>query len=537
LEDIDLTRRNAPCPCGSGKRFKHCHGKIETDLNGKAEALRRQQHAARLHERRKQQGFGKPIEFFPLQSRKAVVIGRSIMIGEWPTFTNFLLDYFAERIGRQWIANEMSRGRDAHPIGQWARIMRKQDNSLPPGVISKTKINNSFRSVLSAAYSLYLVEHHYEQYDEPLFERMLNRLRISEGFFPALSETNTAASFLKAGYRLKYEDDLRAGHHAEFVATYPGTERRFSVEVKTRTGQLDGNRSSISQLKLKNKLSQALKKDLPWRRVVFIDINIPDIFTDPDSEVFRDILSQVDEAENTLKVRGAPAPPAYLFLVNQPFHFNLESLEGAPMVGALGFRMENFQPRAPNTSFRDFILGREAHSEMHVLIESMKIHAEPPSTFDGQYPEFAFGAPPVERWIVGNSYLVPGPNSEEVFAELQSATATVETKTMHGIFMANGVNFIAQAPMTDLEISAYVRSPETFFGVLENVNRRADNVLELAEFFYDNYRNTPKERLLEFLKDHPNLEKFKEYTQKDLAILVSEQWAAGAAKPGRISAA
>jgi preprotein translocase subunit SecA len=21
-------QRNAPCPCGSGKKYKHCHGKI-----------------------------------------------------------------------------------------------------------------------------------------------------------------------------------------------------------------------------------------------------------------------------------------------------------------------------------------------------------------------------------------------------------------------------------------------------------------------------------------------------------------------------
>jgi hypothetical protein len=114
---------------------------------------------------------------------------------------------------------------------------------------------------------------------------------------------------------------------------------------------LDSDRSRISQLKLKNKLSQALKKDLPWSRVVFIDLNIPDVVTDPQSAVLRDILSQVDEAESTLKVGGAAAPPAYLFLVNQPFHFNLESVEGAPMVGALGFRMATFQPRAETTSF------------------------------------------------------------------------------------------------------------------------------------------------------------------------------------------
>jgi preprotein translocase subunit SecA len=24
----DRTGRNAPCPCGSGKKFKHCHGAI-----------------------------------------------------------------------------------------------------------------------------------------------------------------------------------------------------------------------------------------------------------------------------------------------------------------------------------------------------------------------------------------------------------------------------------------------------------------------------------------------------------------------------
>lgn len=27
-----LTKRNAPCPCGSGKRFKHCHGQHGPDM-------------------------------------------------------------------------------------------------------------------------------------------------------------------------------------------------------------------------------------------------------------------------------------------------------------------------------------------------------------------------------------------------------------------------------------------------------------------------------------------------------------------------
>ena len=26
--DVFLVERNDPCPCGSGKKYKHCHGKL-----------------------------------------------------------------------------------------------------------------------------------------------------------------------------------------------------------------------------------------------------------------------------------------------------------------------------------------------------------------------------------------------------------------------------------------------------------------------------------------------------------------------------
>jgi hypothetical protein len=416
------------------------------------------------------------------------------------------LDYFAERMGRQWIANEMQNGATGHPLGQWASEMRDPSRTtVAPGIITNSKVNNAFRSILSAAYSLYLIEHHYEQYDEPLFERLLNRLRVSGGFYATLSETNAAASFLKAGFFLKYEDDLRAGHHAEFTATYPQTGRRFSVEVKTRTGPLNDDLNLKDQIKLKNKLSQALKKNLPWTRVVFINLNIPDIITDVESSMLDELLSEVEFAERTLRIRGAPAPSAYLFLTNQPFHYNLRSIEGAPMIGALGFRMETFQPRRAVT-FRQVILGREMHPEMHALIGSMKIHSEPPSTFDGQAPEFAFTETPHPRWIVGNQYLVPGPEGDEVLAQLQNATAVVETRTMHGVFRAHGVHFIVTAPMTNVEIKVYQRSPETFFGIVQSVGQQANTPLELAEFFYETYSRSSKETLLDFLKEHPDLD-------------------------------
>jgi hypothetical protein len=507
-------RRNAPCYCGSGKRFKHCHGKLGSEQESSTEVLRRQQ-----------QGFGKPIQSYLLRDGRAMVVGRTLLMGKWPSFTNFLLDYFAERIGRQWIASEMQLGEAGHPIAQWAIKMREQNIGRPRGVVAKITVNNAFRSMVSAAYNLYLIEHHYEQYDQPLFQRMLTRLRMKDGLLATLSEANTAASFLKAGFCLEYEDDLRPGQHAEFTATYPPTGRRFSVEVKTRSAP-DTTGDLKSRLKLKNKLSQALKKKLPFARVVFIDLNIPENITDIENSALEELLRQIEDAERTLKINGSPAPSAYLFLVNQPFHYNLTSIEGAPLICALGFRLETFQPRI--STFRQMVQGREKHPEMYRLIESMKVHSDLPSTFDGQHPEFAFDIDAARRrWLVGNEYLVPGPGDEEVLAQLQSATATPETKTMHGVFLAKGTNFIVQSPMTEAEIAAYKRSPETFFGVVQNVTRQAKDTIELAEFFHENYKNTAKDRLLALLKDHPAIEMLRNFSQNDLAIFISEQWALG----------
>ena len=101
------------------------------------------------------------------------------------------------------------------------------------------------------------------------------------------------------------------------------------------------------------------------------------------------------------------------------------------------------------------ILGRQQHPEMNALIESMKIHSEAPSTFDGEHPEFVFDRQAGEvSWLVGNQYLVPGPDNVEVMATLQSATVSPQGETMHGVFQTSGVNFVVNAPMTDAELAA-----------------------------------------------------------------------------------
>ena len=47
----------------------------------------------------------------------------------------------------------------------------------------------------------------------------------------------------------------------------------------------------------------------------------------------------------------------------------------------------------------------------------------------------------------------------------------------------------------------------------------------MFDFLYKSYKETPKERLLEFMKDAPDLEELQQLSQKDLSEVVCERWA------------
>ncbi|UWU94398.1 hypothetical protein [Bradyrhizobium sp. CB1015] len=51
------------------------------------------------------------------------------------------------------------------------------------------------------------------------------------------------------------------------------------------------------------------------------------------------------------------------------------------------------------------------------------------------------------------------------------------------------------------------------------------NWLELAMFYYETYKETPKEKLLEWMKDAIDLDYLHTLSQSDLAILFCERMA------------
>ena len=129
------------------------------------------------------------------------------------------------------------------------------------------------------------------------------------------------------------------------------------------------------------------------------------------------------------------------------------------------------------------------------------------------------------RLQVGEFYLVPGPDGIDVRAELTQAV--VSNDKAHCILYDQKANksFMCTFDMTPDELSDYAKYPDTYFGVYHEANRKADTPMELFDFFFESYQNTPRDRLLEFLKDRPDQAALQLMPQKDLAEELAEGYA------------
>jgi hypothetical protein len=149
---------------------------------------------------------------------------------------------------------------------------------------------------------------------------------------------------------------------------------------------------------------------------------------------------------------------------------------------------------------------------MYDLIKSMKDHAEIPSTFNGEIPEFAFGNGDA-RLLIGQRYLVTDPDGNDSTGLL--TTAVVIESEQKGI--ADYHSSVARQEFmcgpSDTEMAAWRRHPDTFLGEVGQRSTKAEDRLDLYDFIYNSYRETPKERLLEFMADASDIEQLRELEQ------------------------
>ncbi len=292
------------------------------------------------------------------------------------------------------------------------------------------------------------------------------------------------------------------------------TGKRFSVEAKRR----ERNRVRIGQL-----FNNALSKHANHTRIIFIDINVPNDAIDKQRSTYFDkALCQLRSFEDK-PLKGRPRPPAYVFVTNTPWAFNLTAPAPRSTVLGEGFQIPEFKGDVPAPSLRHAIQARDAHIEMHNLMQSIRDHSDIPSTFDGEIPAYAFN-PDAQRILIGQRYMVPSHDGVERPAEVTAATVSEGERVAYcGVAFDDGRSAICTMPLSAEELAAWRRHPDTFFGIVEQRNTRADDPLELYDFFCAAFKRSSKEELLKAMEDAPDFAELSKLEQPELVSIRAER--------------
>jgi hypothetical protein len=473
------------------------------------------QHKALEMQRTKQQGLGKPIISTTFKDHRFIAIGKELHWSEkWKTFHDFLFDYLKICFGKDWWFGELKKATEKrHPIMIWGELSGKYtaENFNPSNGISVAPTTGAIDAYLGLSYNLYLLAHNVE-----LQKGLLNRLKNPEQFLGAYYETFVAAAFIKAGFEIKLEDETDTStSHCEFVATYSETGKSFSVEAKAR-------KEADPSPNIGFQLYRALRKQADYPRVVFIELNSHQRTNNEEVIGFASQISaQLRELEQRLTIKNNLAPAAYVFLTNFPYQFNLEATDVKVFALAEGYKIPEFNMGLSVPNIRQALRIRNNHYEMFHLIKSLTEYSVIPSTFDGEIPELAFGGGGT-RLRVGERYIVPDKDGREVVGEL--VEATVAWGKAVGIYkLEDARTIMAACPLTEDELAAYRKYPDTFFGKYNQQARKAETPLDLFDFLFETHRHTEQEKLLDFLKEQPDIDSLRGLDQEELAIIFCER--------------
>jgi hypothetical protein len=488
-----------------------------------------QRHNAREHQRRLMQGLGRPIvSFVTAEGYRMVAVGTTVFWSKtWLTFTEFLLHYIEVAFNREWGAAELAKPESArHPLFHWFVKVREffegHSDTAKDGIRSAAA-TGAVKAYLGLAYDLYLAAHNAE-----LPERLLARLRNRDQFEGAVYEAFVIGSFAKAGLTIEFEDeDDPRTSHCEFTATHKETGRKFSVEAKATTSASARSGAATAPPKIRGQLYKALRKEAAHPRIIFIELSRVDAATaDTAPEWVPHVAREIEDAEKQITIDGQPAPPAYVFVTNRSFVHDLTGIAGGETSAAAGFKINDFPPARGAGSILEMHHAREKHIEIYWLLKAIATHNSIPTTFDDRLPEQVFGKQPDGALLIGETYRIPDADGAEVAGILVEAIVLEPEKRVHGIYQLEDGRLIScTSPLTDNELAAYRRSPQTFFGVIKDVGKSISDPLDAFDFFFDCYSKTPRERLLELMAGWPQIDRLQSLDQRQLAEHFCDQFA------------
>lgn len=528
--------RNQRCPCGSGKKYKHCHGNPLTlqklpatpPIASHAQAMFREMQA-REKRREDAQGLGRPIISADCKGYKIVAVGNTIHYSKnWTYFCDFLLDFIKKKLGAVWGAVEKEKPfNEQHPLMQWFNLMGKLHKNLPDNSNGhvNTKTNGIINCFYGLAYNLYLLEH-----NAALQQRYIMRLRKADQFQGAYYELIVASCMIRAGFTLKLEDEADQDQkHCEFSATSRHTGKKYWVEAKMRSvsgvlGKTDKDGQSPTSKptsRLSTHIKDALAKPADSERIIFVDVNTQpmtpeDFATDPPRmpKWMDAAVRQLVDRERNLK----EGQRAYVFVTNFCFHNALEDTFRGQAVLTFGLGIDDYgKPRACTLS--DAWRVKQKHIDMFAIQDALKAYPQVPNSFEGDLPPVAEGER--ERLKIGQSY-----NFENAGIRGKVTSAIVmedERKIYVTVYVQDGKSHMLSEEISDRELEVYRAYKDTYFGVIQYVNKGVKTPYEFFEWMMESYRNTPKDKLLSWMNDCGDFDDLKKLNQLELALTYCER--------------
>jgi len=227
-------------------------------------------------ERRRKYGNVRPIISTDFGGRKVVAVGNTVFWDEnWRTFPDFLFDYIKTVLGSDWGNAELAKPpARRHPILQWyEHVVQLRTGQAPDeSALYPAASDGIAAAYLLLAYDLYVLRHH-----DKLQKEALKRLRHPDQFTGARYELFVAATFIRAGFEIDYEDETDSTRkHPEFLATHSSKHLTIAVEAKAR--HRDVNEAVGKEVVLpgvKRLLRDAAAKRTANPFAVFVELALP----------------------------------------------------------------------------------------------------------------------------------------------------------------------------------------------------------------------------------------------------------------------
>ena len=492
--------RNQPCPCGSGKKYKKCHGAFGSDRAvhdaAVAKIFAQRQAAERI--RRNQQGLGRPILSTQMADKRLVFVNKRIFhSSSWKTVLDFLADYIRVTLGPDWGNAEIKKPpAERHLIVQWYQhyCLYQAKHLVRPGEITDSPMTGIVACYMGLAYCLYLLDHNHE-----LQERLIRRLKDPGNFQGAYYELIVANALIRAGFKLELEDETDgSSKHCEFSAVSSVTGKKYWVEAKMRSvagllgrTKADGTPSADPLSHLNRHLTAALTKPASDERLIFIDLNAP---FNPAQGDKPDWLPQLRHSLNKYE-RRHPTQKAYVIITNTPFHRMLD--EHAPIMGMpYGIGMPDVN-RPGHYRLSEAYLNKRRHIDMFNICDSLEKYLSFPSTFDGSLPSETFQRAP-KRIQIGETYCFT--DADNLVGTVAQVSVNAADKT--AVVMVNtldGRPCLLREQMTDAAFADYRANPDSYFGKVTAPQRPVKSRYELFEWFMQVYADMPRDKMMEQL--------------------------------------